>query len=135
MLPAVIGLPVVTNPKQKKSNRNEFSLLELATKANIFGWEREFGRAPRHAAPAEPWLAGCTVSCPQLAADPGHLDCDLMAQKLSPISQQLSESAHCGQLTKHHLPMAFFSELEYRQGPGQTHEPIKHSHCPKDLDI
>lgn len=61
-----------------------------------------------------PGFAVCAVSCPCLAADPqepGHLDCGLMAQKPSPASQQLSEPAHCGQLTKHHLLVVILSEL------------------------
>jgi len=102
---------------------NEFSLLELINKANIFGWEREFVRVPEHAAPAE-----------VLPQEPGHLDYNLMAHKPSPKSQQLSEFAHCRQLTKHDLPMAFLSELGYHRGSVQIRA-SKTQSLPQDLDF
>lgn len=108
MVPTVIAIPVVTNSKQKKateiSTADWNSLLKpmfLVGKENLGG---RLSTEHRQSLTMSPGFAGCTVSCPQLAADPrdlGHLDWHLMAQEPSPISQDLSESAHCRQLTKH----------------------------------
>lgn len=140
MVPTVIGLPAVTNPKQKKATGMSSAYWNLLLKPTFLaGKENSGGRLStqrQQSLTTIPGFAACIVSCPPLAADPQeprHPDCDLMAQKPSPINQQLSEAADCGQLTKRHLAMAFLPELGYRQGPVQTHEPVKHGHCPKTL--